>query len=94
MSAIRRTMATVLLAIVLLAGSTMVPAAAQDPGTSATAGQVPTQDIVPTPNSGDEPDDAGDRGGALQLAVLALLVLGIAGAVVVVVRQSRRTRSS
>lgn len=36
--------------------------------------EVPTQDIVPKPNSGRPPEDAGDRGGALQLLVLALIV--------------------
>jgi uncharacterized protein HemX len=69
------------------------PVAAQDPGstTSITAG-APTQDIVPEPNSGEAPSEAGDRGGALQLGLLALVVLVIAGAVALLVRQSRRAR--
>ncbi|HET6967195.1 MAG TPA: hypothetical protein VFI44_02905, partial [Ornithinibacter sp.] len=86
---------TLLGGLVVLALS--VPAAppvpAQDPGTSGTtAGQVPAQDIVPAPNTGEEPHDPGDRGGALQLGVFALLVVAVGGAVVMVVRQSRRAR--
>jgi hypothetical protein len=69
------------------------PAGAQDPGstTSITAG-APTQDIVPEPNSGEAPSEAGDRGGALQLGLLALVLCAIAGVVVLLVRQSRRAR--
>ena len=55
------------------------PAAAQDPTTTTTeAGEVvPTRDIVPAPNSGDEPTEAGDRGGALQLGLLVVVLIGI-----------------
>ena len=66
---------------------------AQEPGTTTTSlPQVPTQDIVPAAELGEAPDDAGDRGGALQLAVLGLVVVAIGGVVVMVVRQSRRAR--
>jgi hypothetical protein len=69
------------------------PAHAQDPGsTTTTLTQVPSQDIIPQPNTGEEPHDAGDRGGALQLTVLALVILAIAATVTLVVRQSRRAR--
>lgn len=37
-------------------------------------GDSPVGDIIPKPNSGREPTDAGDRGGALQLTLLALIV--------------------
>ena len=68
-------------------------AAAQDPTTSSTTlVEVPSQDIVPAPNRGEEPQEAGDRGGALQLGLLALLVAVVAGAVVILVRQSRAAR--
>ena len=75
--------------------SVPIPAAAQDPGatTSITSG-APTQDIVPELNSGEEPSEAGDRGGALQLGLLALVLLVIGGAVALLVRQSRRARGS
>ena len=66
------------------------PVAAQDtPSTG-----MPTQDIVPRPNSGHAPAEAGDRGGALQLLILALVVVAIAGAIWHLVRQSRRARSA
>lgn len=71
-----------LLAGVLLAG----PAAAQD---SDDGPQVPTGEIVPKPNSGEAPDDAGDRGGALQLALLGGIVVAV---VTVGVAINRRTR--
>jgi hypothetical protein len=80
--------------VALLASlSAPLPAAAQDPGatTSVTPG-APTQDIVPEPNSGEAPSEAGDRGGALQLGLLALVLLVIGGAVARLVRQSRRAR--
>jgi hypothetical protein len=83
-----------LLAFALVAALSAPPtAAAQDPGstTSITTG-APTQDIVPEPNSGEAPSEAGDRGGALQLGLLTLVVLAIAGAVAILVRQSRRAR--
>lgn len=83
-----------LFVLALLALSLQVaPAVAQDPGsTSTTVSDVPDPHIIPEPNTGAEPDDAGDRGGALQLGLLAVLVLAIAGAVLYVVRQSRRAR--
>jgi hypothetical protein len=81
------------LALVVLALT--APPAAQDPGTTTTSlPQVPTQEIVPQPNTGTAPEDAGDRGGALQLTLLGLVVVAIGGAVVVVVRQSRRARQA
>lgn len=48
------------------------------------------QGIIPEPNSGHAPDEAGDRGGALQLLVLGLIVVAMAGGVALVVRESRR----
>jgi uncharacterized protein HemX len=69
------------------------PASAQDPATSSTTVAVATQDIIPRPNSGAVPQEAGDRGGALQLGVLALVLAGIGGAVLVLVRQSRHARA-
>jgi hypothetical protein len=87
-------MASRLLALVVLCVTLQTaPAAAQDPSsTTTTTVVVPDQEIIPRPNSGDAPHDAGDRGGVLQLAVLGLVVVGIGGAVALVVRQSRRAR--
>lgn len=70
------------------------PAAPTSSTTAAptTTDQVPTNDIVPKPNSGAPPNEAGDRGGALQLGLLGLVVVVIAAVVAMLVRQSRRAR--
>jgi hypothetical protein len=54
---------------------------------------VPTPHIIPEPNSGHKPIDAGDRGGALQLLLLAVLVVAVGGIALHLVRESRRARS-
>jgi hypothetical protein len=53
---------------------------------------LPEQDMIPEPNSGRPPTDAGDRGGALQGLVFALIVIGVGGIAVLAVRESRRAR--
>ena len=52
------------------------------------------QGIIPQPNSGHEPREAGDRGGALQLLVLTVIVGGVGGIGALVVRESRRNLAS
>lgn len=81
----------VLTALVCVA-TVAAPVAAQEPTTSSTTVAVPSQDIIPRPNSGSEPQEAGDRGGALQLGLLALVVTAIGGTVLVLVRRSRRSQ--
>lgn len=81
-------------ALALLAPS----AAAQDgPGsqapTSSTIAVLPPADMIPRPNSGQQPVDAGDRGGSLQLLVLGLVLVGIGAGVAKLVRDSRRARA-
>jgi hypothetical protein len=49
--------------------------------------------IIPEPNSGETPDDPGDRGGWQQLAVLGLVIGGLGLIAVLVVREGRRKRS-
>jgi uncharacterized protein HemX len=63
--------------------------------TSPTFGEnpvAPEQHIIPRPNSGTEPEDAGDRGGALQFAVLGAIVVGVSVVATLAVRESRRNR--
>lgn len=43
-------------------------------------------DIVPRPNSGTAPDSATDRGGSLQLVLLGVMVVAVAGIGVVIAR--------
>ncbi len=85
--------AVVLVTVLLMTGPLTGPVAAQDPTSTSTTVVGATDDgIIPEPNSGDAPSEAGDRGGALQLALLVLVVAAIAGAVLALVRQSRRRR--
>jgi hypothetical protein len=55
---------------------------------------VPADDIIPEPNSGREPTEAGERGGALQALVLVAIVAGVGGVVAMIVRESRRNRAA
>jgi hypothetical protein len=50
--------------------------------------------IIPEPNSGREPEEAGDRGGALQVLVFVLIVGGVGGIAALVVRDARRSRGN
>lgn len=92
----------------LLLGSTLwTPAAAASPRgdapvttapvTSApvtTLGEQPEGGgIIPRPDSGVEPEDAGDRGGALQTVLFVIVVGGVLAIVGLVVRESRRARA-
>jgi hypothetical protein len=54
---------------------------------------VPGQDMIPEPNSGRAPTDAGDRGGALQALVLLSIAIGVGGIAVLAVRESRRAQA-
>jgi hypothetical protein len=49
--------------------------------------------IIPDPNSGRQPTEAGDRGGALQVLVFGLILAGVGGIAAKVVRDGRRARS-
>ena len=75
------------------------PAAAQQPeddpdgDPSTDDAPLPGQDMIPEPNSGRPPRDAGDRGGALQGVVLLLIVGGVAGVAGLALRESRRARA-
>jgi hypothetical protein len=75
------------------------PAAAQQPeddpdgDPSTDDAPLPGQDMIPEPNSGRPPRDAGDRGGALQGIVLLLIVIGVGGIAGLTVRESRRARA-
>ncbi len=80
----------IVVTVLVLVGSAALPAAAQENPKP----EAPTQDIVPRPNSGEAPEEAGDRGGALQLLVVGLIVVAVGGAVAHLVRQSHRARSS
>jgi hypothetical protein len=100
---LRKTLA--LLTIVLALGlGAAAPARAGDgqgePGTTSTTSTSVTpfsgdvdQRIIPRPNSGHPPQDAGDRGGALQFALLGLIVLGVTIVCVKIFRSTRQIQA-
>jgi len=91
---VRRPHATLLVAAVLVTAALLLPGtAALAQGDTTTTSAVPTRDIIPEPNSGAEPEDAGDRGGALQTALFIGLIAAVAGAGWFLVAQSRRARA-
>ncbi len=49
-----------------------------------------TKSVIPKPNSGSAPKQAGDRGGALQLGLFAVLVLALAFIGAVIIRSTMR----
>lgn len=66
-------------------------APAGDTSTSTTA--PPAPDIIPQPNSGTPPEDAGDRGGALQIVLFVAVIGGIGVIAFLVWRESRKARA-
>lgn len=93
-----RRAALVAAALIVAGLSLLIPVVAvgaqEAPSTGETSvTPVPTPHIIPEPNSGHEPVDAGDPGGALQLLLLTIIVVAVAGITLNVVRQSRRARA-
>ena len=77
------------------------PDAPADDGTGRSADEEPEenpepgaaeQDIIPLPNSGREPTEAGDRGGALQILVFVVIVAGVGTIALLATRDVRRSR--
>ena len=99
--------AFVLAAMTVLAGPPVAAAPNQQPdapaddGTGGSADDegenpqpvVPDQDIIPRPNSGHEPTEAGDRGGALQVLVFVAIVVGVGTVGLLAARDIRRSRA-
>jgi uncharacterized protein HemX len=90
MAGVRRVVIAVLVGLVTLVLAAPTASAQEQPTTS--QGTPVDQDIIPEPDQGVAPDDSGDRGGALQYAVLGLVVVALGGGVYAVVRESRRKR--
>jgi hypothetical protein len=49
-----------------------------------------TKSVIPRPNSGSAPQQAGDRGGSLQLALFGLLLAALAFIGAVIIRSTMR----
>lgn len=90
------------LAVPVAATPHQQPDAPADDGTGGSADDAPAgnpapgaaeQDIIPRPDSGHEPTDAGDRGGALQIVLFAAIVAGVAGIALLAARDIRRARA-
>jgi hypothetical protein len=93
--------ALTVLAVPLHAVAAQEPDAPADDGTGGSADEEPEenpqpgaveQDIIPRPNSGHEPTEAGDRGGALQVLVLVAIVAGLGTIALLATRDVRRSR--
>jgi uncharacterized protein HemX len=90
---VRRILLIALVAVPLSAGGSYAGAQVDPTTTTSVVVELPPADIIPQPNSGAAPEEAGDRGGALQLALLGIIVLAVAAGVAHVVRQARRTQA-
>ena len=82
------------LLLVALAMLASAPPAGGQEGGDTTTSTVPAPDMIPRPNSGAEPTEAGDRGGALQVAVFVVILAGVGGITALAVRDARRARRS
>ena len=89
---LRRGAAAAAASLVLVLGPSASPARAQQDDDRGVILEEPP--IIPEPNSGEAPEEAGDRGGALQYTILGAVVVGFGGGVAHLVRQSRRARST
>jgi hypothetical protein len=61
-------------------------------GTTTTHTAVPGGDIIPEPGTGQAPQDAGDRGGGLQIALFVIIVAAIGALGMLARREIRRSR--
>lgn len=89
----RRILATAALALVLVLAAPTAWAQSDDPAPTTTTAPEPGGDIIPRPNSGEAPDDAGERGGALQTVLFIGIVAGVVVMGAIVLRQSRKARA-
>lgn len=82
--------------VVLVPVVAAAPVQAQTGGDSTvtTIGAEDAPGIIPRPDSGVAPDDAGDRGGALQATLLVVIVGGMVTIGALALRQSRRARAA
>lgn len=92
MERVRRRLVLLVLALALMVAGPPIAAAAQDDPTT-TVAPVEAPSIIPEPNSGHAPTEAGDRGGALQTALFVAMVGGVVIIGGLVVRESRKARA-
>jgi hypothetical protein len=63
-----------------------------DGSTTTSATAVPGEEMIPEPNEGRPPQDAGDRGGWLQLGLLVVILVAVGLIAWRVVVEARRNR--
>jgi len=86
--------AVVALACTLAPGAVTTAGAQDDGSTTTSTREAPASPgIIPEPNSGSEPEDAGDRGGSLQSLVFVVVVAGVVVMGALIVRESRKARA-
>jgi hypothetical protein len=89
-----RRVAGAVLVVALVAGPAGGAAATQEPPPTSTTAVVADRDlpgVIPRPNEGREPQQAGDPGGWLQLTLAALVVVAVAVIFAIVARSAART---
>lgn len=89
LAAVRHRFVALLVVVVLV----LAPAGPVWGQTSTTSVDPDATGIIPEPDSGRPPEDAGDRGGWAQLAVLGLTVGGVAVVGLLAARNARRARA-
>ncbi len=98
-----RTVVLALAALALVIAATTVAAGFIDDGKPTDpstvvegyeGGELASPQIIPKPNSGQAPDDAGDRGGWAQLTLLGVMVAAVAGIAFAIVRGTNRSRAN
>lgn len=86
--------AALVMACTLAPGAVVAAGAQDEPAPTPTTSEAPdSPGIIPEPNSGSEPEDAGDRGGGLQTLVFVIVVAGVGVMGWFIVRESRRARA-
>jgi hypothetical protein len=89
----------VVLLVAIVGGTALVSLFVDDGPRKDTWGQLEEEGgskphIIPRPNSGKAPEEAGDRGGWAQLSLLGLIVVAIGGVSYGVVRGTKRSRAN
>lgn len=87
----------VVLLLVLVLGVAIVAVTSDDDaqqGRSLAAGELPPAEAIPRPGSGKAPEEAGDRGGSLQLGLFGVMAAGMLFIGVMIFRGGRTAQAN